>query len=161
MYYFIVNPASRSGRGLKVWEAIEATLRTRNISYESTLLEGPGQARTLAASLTAFETSLSRAGTGSDTETIGKTASDDTAPPRKTIIIVGGDGTLNEFVDGIEDFSSLILGCIPTGSGNDFARSLSLLTDTEEALEHILHPAGWQDKSCLTVRSGPEGLGSH
>jgi YegS/Rv2252/BmrU family lipid kinase len=43
----------------------------------------------------------------------------------KTIISVGGDGTLNEIITGIRGYN-VNLGIIPTGSGNDFARSLNL-----------------------------------
>lgn len=39
------------------------------------------------------------------------------------IIAIGGDGTVNEIVNGIAD-SHCTLGVIPMGSGNDFARTL-------------------------------------
>ena len=43
----------------------------------------------------------------------------------ETIIYsVGGDGTLNEVVNGIAN-SNKILGIIPAGSGNDFVRSIN------------------------------------
>ena len=35
MYYFIVNPASSSGKGMRLWEQAEAILREREIEYES------------------------------------------------------------------------------------------------------------------------------
>jgi len=44
----------------------------------------------------------------------------------KTIYAVGGDGTINEVVNGIKHFENIILGILPFGSGNDFARSLGL-----------------------------------
>ena len=57
------------------------------------------------------------------------------------VIAVGGDGTVNEVLNGIRDFSRVIFGYIPTGSSNDFARCMGLPTDTEAAVQNILHPA--------------------
>ena len=42
------------------------------------------------------------------------------------IIIIGGDGTINEVINGLRDFSKVRLGVIPAGSGNDFARELKI-----------------------------------
>ena len=39
----------------------------------------------------------------------------------RTLIVVGGDGTLNEVVNGIADIKACTLGLIPAGTGNDFA----------------------------------------
>ena len=38
------------------------------------------------------------------------------------IIVAGGDGTMNEVVCGIRDYSLVTLGCIPIGSSNDLIR---------------------------------------
>jgi diacylglycerol kinase (ATP) len=51
------------------------------------------------------------------------------------IVAAGGDGTLNEVVHGIGPTNSHVrLGLIPLGTGNDFARTLGLPTDVDEAL---------------------------
>jgi diacylglycerol kinase (ATP) len=51
------------------------------------------------------------------------------------IVAAGGDGTLNEVVNGIGATSSDVrLGLIPLGTGNDFARTLGLPTDLDEAI---------------------------
>jgi len=51
------------------------------------------------------------------------------------IVAAGGDGTLNEVVNGIgATNSSVRLGLIPLGTGNDFARTLGLPTDLDEAI---------------------------
>jgi diacylglycerol kinase (ATP) len=55
------------------------------------------------------------------------------------IVAAGGDGTLNEVVNGIrEDASTVVLGLIPLGTGNDFARTLDLPTDIDEAIDLLL-----------------------
>ena len=51
------------------------------------------------------------------------------------IVAAGGDGTLNEVVNGIGPNGSRVrLGLIPLGTGNDFARTLGLPTDLDEAI---------------------------
>jgi diacylglycerol kinase (ATP) len=52
------------------------------------------------------------------------------------IVAAGGDGTLNEVINGLrEDAGKARVGLIPLGTGNDFARTLGLPTDLDEALE--------------------------
>lgn len=51
------------------------------------------------------------------------------------VIAAGGDGTVHEVVNGLaESARSAVLGVIPLGTANDFARSLELPEDVEEAV---------------------------
>ncbi|MDQ3624016.1 MAG: diacylglycerol kinase family lipid kinase, partial [Verrucomicrobiota bacterium] len=53
----------------------------------------------------------------------------------ETVIAAGGDGTLNEVLNGLENaFGRVRLGLLPLGTGNDFARSLKLPTEVDAAL---------------------------
>lgn len=54
------------------------------------------------------------------------------------IIVVGGDGTLSEVINGFSNFDKVAMGIIPCGTGNDFASSLKLPLDPVEALKIIL-----------------------
>ncbi len=116
MYAFIVNPNARTGLGIKIWETLEPVLKERNIEYTACLTRYPEHATEYARSLSNTQEEL-------------------------TLVILGGDGTLNEAVNGIRDFSKITLGFIPIGSSNDFARSMGLPKDPMSALEQILHPS--------------------
>src|SRR5207248_10268231 len=55
------------------------------------------------------------------------------------IVTAGGDGTLNEVVNGIaQGGCKAALGVLPLGTGNDFARTLGVPTDLETAIEQIM-----------------------
>jgi len=118
MYHIIINPASRSGNGRRLWkEIVEPYLMSQKIAYISYFSEKPGEVAKLAAKIT----------------------KDATPGTPKHLIILGGDGTFNEALQGIEDFSSVIFGYIPTGSSNDFARDLKIPKDPALAMENALH----------------------
>ncbi len=113
MYSFIVNPNAKSGLGQIVWDDLETLLKKSSVSYEVFFTQYQRQATEIVKKLT------------SDGE-------------EHTIVALGGDGTVNEVVNGIVDFDKTILGYIPIGSSNDFARGLSLPTKPLEALKNIL-----------------------
>ena len=117
MYHIIVNPASRSGKGLKIWtEQVEPLLKREAVSYQCYFSSKAGDATEIAASILASE-----------------------AGDSVHMIVLGGDGTMNEVVSGISEPSRVVLGYLPTGSSNDFARDLGLPKKTDEALNVILH----------------------
>jgi len=76
------------------------------------------------------------------------------------IVALGGDGTVNEVVNGIAGAGfGACLGVIPGGRGNDFAFALGLPSDPEAAVEALL--AGDRravDVAALTVNGGPPRL---
>lgn len=59
------------------------------------------------------------------------------------IIFVGGDGLLNEGINGVMEAtggkipSDFILGTIPSGSGNNFAKALGITKDVKKCFEII------------------------
>lgn len=118
MYHFIVNPVSRSGKGLKIWQnKIEPVLKKRNIEYK-------------------VEFSKER---GDVTKIVSEISGNSTDEEKCTIVILGGDGTVNDAVNGIVDFEKTILAYIPTGSSNDFARDLKISKSIEKNLDKILN----------------------
>lgn len=120
MYYIIVNPASKSGRGAKIWLKLKPILENKEIAYQAFFSREAGHIIKLVRELT---TSLLN---DADSDVILK------------LIVLGGDGTLNETLQGISDFKRVHLGYIPTGSSNDMARDLQLPKDPVKVLENIL-----------------------
>lgn len=56
------------------------------------------------------------------------------------IVCCGGDGTLSEIVNGIVDLPNHpIIGYIPTGTTNDFAKNIGLNTDILKSVIHLSH----------------------
>lgn len=113
MYNFIVNPNARSGLGQSVWNELEAILKKEKVEYRVFFTKYQRHATTITREIT------------SDGE-------------EHTIVALGGDGTVNEVVNGIVDFDKVIFGYIPIGSSNDFARGLELPTNPVDALNAIL-----------------------
>ncbi len=113
MYTFIVNANSRSGLGRKIWEKIEKKLQALEIPYQVFFTLPHHRTKSLIRELTSDNI-------------------------EHTLVIVGGDGTVNEVINGISYPAKITLGYIPTGSGNDFARGLQLPTDPMLALDLIL-----------------------
>jgi diacylglycerol kinase (ATP) len=64
------------------------------------------------------------------------------------IFIGGGDGTLNEVLNGVaslpDGLSRVTFGLIPLGTGNDFAHAVGLPVDIDEAIAVLsrAHPIG-------------------
>jgi len=57
------------------------------------------------------------------------------------IVSVGGDGTMNEVLNGIMDANNEIkpvLAILPNGTGNDFIKSAKLKVQTSDFIESIL-----------------------
>ncbi|MCR5396069.1 MAG: YegS/Rv2252/BmrU family lipid kinase [Lachnospiraceae bacterium] len=54
------------------------------------------------------------------------------------LIVVGGDGTLNVALNGMEHLSNVRLGYIPAGSGNDLAKGIGLNTDLAVLTKDIM-----------------------
>ena len=116
MHYFIVNPRSKGGKGEQVWGKLEKLLNAWKIEYECYKTEKPGDARTFARELT-----------------------EGIKEPR-IIVAVGGDGTVNEILDGLCFCGPVTFGYVPAGSGNDLARSLRLPKSPKKCLKKILYP---------------------
>lgn len=117
MYHIIINPSSKSGKGLSIWKSVETLLSEREIPYRTYISTHIGHVTELTLRIT------------SDIPT-------DSQPIN--LILLGGDGTVNEALQGIQDFNMVNIGYIPTGSSNDLARALKLRRNPAELMTHIL-----------------------
>ena len=116
MYYFIINPRSRSGRGKQIWNNVKQQLDDLQITYEFFYTEHKSHATEITTHLC------------------------ETIEDHLEIVVLGGDGTVNEVINGITDFSKVCLSYIPSGSSNDFARSLHISGNPKDALATVLAP---------------------
>lgn len=130
MLYFIANETSRTGKGVAVWKQVQTELKERDITYKAFKTEHKNHASELAAKICALE-------------------DDDIC-----IIVVGGDGTLNEVINGITDFEKVRCSLIPAGSGNDFARGLGIMKEPKERLERILDCVEEGPEACVHIDLG-------
>ncbi len=106
-YYFIVNPAAGRGKADRVGKSVKKICMDRKIDFDLIYTSKSGHAIDLAANARdKFE----------------------------CVVAVGGDGTINEIVNGLIGGSAM-LGIVPVGSGNDFVRALNMPDKTKTAID--------------------------
>jgi YegS/Rv2252/BmrU family lipid kinase len=112
----IVNPAAGGGRGLASWGAVAAGLHSLGESWDVLVSERPWHAALQAR------------------DAVDRGA--------ERLVAVGGDGTVNEVVNGIArsraGLPGAVLGIVPVGRGNDFVKPLGApVGRPAESLERI------------------------
>jgi YegS/Rv2252/BmrU family lipid kinase len=104
-WFAIVNPASGRPDGGAGWRRIAQACRDAGVELEEAFTREPGHG--------------------------GELAQDAIARGRSRVLAVGGDGSVNEVVQGIMQCDEgrrrgLTLAVAPTGTGNDWARSVGI-----------------------------------
>ena len=133
MLYIIVNPASKSGLGRKKWETFKEKLNHNSIVYE------------------VFFTDKQNGATRCAKEILGKIRPDSS----DILCVLGGDGTINEAVNAFDGIKDIPLAYLPTGSSNDLARSLHLVSSPDELIRHIKNPiTNMADTGMLQTANG-------
>lgn len=118
-YFVIVNPVAGGGRAGRLWPKLEAGLLAHGLAFEHVFTKDIGHATHLAAQ--AYREGY------------------------RHFVAVGGDGTLQEMVNGLPleaagcETSPPVVGWIPAGTGNDFARSVGLPADPLIAVDNLVH----------------------
>lgn len=109
----VINPVSGRGRGELLHRDVEALLRSLGVRFTSVETEYPGHAVELAQQ--AVEDKF------------------------RAVVAVGGDGTVNEVLNGLVTAGSngTALGVVPVGSGNDFAFGSGIPLEWREACKRI------------------------
>ncbi|MFN0158869.1 MAG: diacylglycerol/lipid kinase family protein [Bacteroidota bacterium] len=103
----IINPAAGKGKGKKVGAWLIQALADKGVEAEIHVSNGSGEATAYARQTN-----------------------------RLIVVAVGGDGTINEIVNGIAG-TNKILAVIPAGSGNDLIKSLKIPLNPELALDRL------------------------
>ena len=112
-YFVIVNPVAGHGRCNTLFPEIRKELTRRGIDFDFHYTNEPLEAPDVAKMV------------------IEEGFTD--------IVAMGGDGTVNEVVNGMMDVSSdLPLAIIPAGNGNDFARMNGIPLDPIAAIDLLL-----------------------
>lgn len=103
----IVNPVAGRGRAGRAWPELAQLLAEHGLEHTTSFTQAPGDA---------IELCRAALRTGA-----------------QTVVAAGGDGTLNEIVNGFVDRTTdapfnphARVGFIPLGTGSDFARSLGI-----------------------------------
>ncbi|MGL5676680.1 MAG: diacylglycerol/lipid kinase family protein [Cellulosilyticaceae bacterium] len=109
-HLFIVNPVAGKGKALVYMEAIKPLLEGK-VDYRIEMTKGRGHATELVKAYTSKDDYI--------------------------VYAVGGDGTINEVVNGMIGTSSA-LAIVPAGSGNDFIRTIYPKCNYEELLYKLL-----------------------
>ncbi len=128
-WMIICNPKAGAGRAVKDWAQIEAALEKYQIQYEYRFTEYHRHAIELARE-------ACHAGF-------------------RHFVAVGGDGTLNELVNGvaasgIERLETCSFALIPVGKGNDWARSTQIPRAYDKAVALLKNGrAGTQEIGCV------------
>ena len=114
-YYFLINPSAASGKGYAIWKEVRQIFELHSKFGEVYILKRKGEATEIVQRIT------------------------DQSIAEVHLIVLGGDGTLNEVLNGIVNFEDTVLSCIRTGSGNDFATNVGIVKDVPKAVEHLIN----------------------
>jgi len=115
-WFVIVNPNAGNGKGRKDWVQISSNLKKHELIWSEYFTDRKGDAINVSQ------------------EAI--------ASGYRKILCVGGDGTLNEIVNGafiqtICPTKDIILGLIPVGTGNDWGRMFGIPLNYQKAIDII------------------------
>jgi diacylglycerol kinase (ATP) len=111
----IVNPVAGAGRTRREWPRIMDMFKVNGLRFEHEITEAPGHAIELA-----------------------KAAAKD---GYNTIVSVGGDGTINEVVNGLYasgNIGDIALGIVGTGTGSDYIRTVGIPRRYEDACRCLM-----------------------
>lgn len=112
----ILNPNAQEHKGLDHWNEMAAKLDEHHVRYETHQANGKNKGIEIARQLC--------------------------QEGHRHLIVIGGDGTLNEVVNGIctagIDTHEVFLAVIPHGRGNDWARTHNYPTDFLQSVDGFL-----------------------
>ncbi len=134
-HIFIINPGSGSkSKHERLLHNIKSAARKLNIDYEIYLTGSAGDGKDYLQNL-CREHSKSN----------DRLAAEGKEPETLRVYGCGGDGTLNEMVNGAFGFNNIEIGIIPTGTGNDYVRNYGKVSGFLNIENQILGKAQFSD----------------
>lgn len=132
MHHIIVNPKGGKGKSLKALTIVEDILKKHNVEYTVHRTEKADDATNITREISAV--------------------------PDSKILVLGGDGSYNSVLNGIENFENVTLGFVPCGTGNDFIAASKHPQKVKQAMELILKGneqyidfIQLEDRRCLNI----------
>lgn len=113
MYIFIINKRAGGGKGERIYKQLKRSELFQSLNRKCFFTKGKKDAIAITKQLLLFK------------------------QPIQTIVVIGGDGTLHEVINGLDD-ANIPVSFIPGGSGNDFARGFGILKHPLEVLQAIV-----------------------
>lgn len=113
----IVNPAAGAGKTARLWPQIMDLFRGQGLKFEHDITEAPGHAIELACEAASNGYNM--------------------------VVSVGGDGTINEIVNGIYasgNIEGALLGIVSTGTGSDYIRTIGIPRHYNDACRCFMEP---------------------
>lgn len=110
-YKLILNPIAGGGKAKSLMPKIEQKFQEAGAEFDLYITKGPQDA---------IEAAVKAASDGFD-----------------IIVAVGGDGTVNEVLNGIVG-TKAVLAAVPGGKGNDFATAVNMPSDPDGIFEALL-----------------------
>ena len=116
MYQFIVNPSAGAGRGYRIWKKLERQLENDSQEYRVYFTERQGDAAEIARMLTSDKNEA------------------------RILVVVGGEGTYNEVLNGVSFKGMVTLGYVPAGYRNALSKGFQSYVKVNGQIKRVLHP---------------------
>lgn len=137
-YHLIVNPTAGGDKAQQIAAEVIAFMNKEHVGYKMYTTSYPHHEAKIAAEL--------KKSTLLSWENYQGQPQQDFP----LLIVVGGDGTLHQVINQLAE--DIPLGYIPAGTGNDFARGLSMPSKLTEILQHLLQVQAPQKINLLQYR---------
>ncbi len=112
--HYIKNGSPHTNKSGKLWRKVEKVMKRHALTYSVHETEYEGHARLLTEEILA----------STKAETF--------------IVVIGGDGTMHEVMNGAAKCKHAVIMCLPAGSGNDYVRGIQHTSGIREAVSLLL-----------------------
>ncbi len=134
MYQFIVNPSAGAGKGYRIWKRLERQLENDSQEYRVFFTERQGDAAEIAKVLTADKDEA------------------------KILVVVGGEGTYNEVLNGVSFKGMVTLGYVPAGFRNALSKGFQSYVKVNGQIKRVLHPKYYRMMNYGVLTSGGDEI---